>query len=98
MSLGEIPYDDAHGIAEALRQIRDLPCTDGSGRSAKEARNAMYEYCYAKRDQLEHHLGEGERMLKAVLADIERLHGEECQELGISRRTLMRRATDRRGR
>lgn len=73
--------DDAELMAETLRQIRDLPCTDGSGQSdAKARRNAMYEYCYAKRDHLEHFLGDGKRMLKTVLADIERLHEEERQK------------------
>ena len=82
-----------------LREIENLPCTDGSGSSnSKEKRNAMFEYCYAKRDQLEHHLGEGERMLKTVLADIERLNEEERQELGITKQPLRRRATDRRKR
>ncbi len=95
MSFEEILYDDAQGMAEALRQIRNLPCTDGSGMSERERRNAQYEYCYLKRDQLERHLDEGERMLTEVLKDIDQLHEEEARELGTSKR---RRATDRRTR
>lgn len=82
-----------------LREIENLPCTDGSGHSdAKAKRNAMFEYCYLKRDQLEHHLAQGEIMLRQVLADIARLHEEEGAELGTSKRSLLRRANDRRGR
>ncbi len=88
--MSELLDDDAQDMAEALRQIRNLPCTDGSGTDARAQRNAMYESYYLKRDQLEHHLGEGERMLKKVLADINRLHEEERKELGAPKR----RATD----
>jgi hypothetical protein len=84
----------------ALEELWNLPSPRDGDHSypvdEKARRNAMYEYCYAKRDHLQHHLGEGERMLKAVLADIERLHEEERQELGTAnKKSLRRRVTDR---
>ena len=87
---------------DALEELWNLP-SPGEGNhpdytDEKARRNAMYEYCYAKRDHLEHHLGEGQRMLKTVLADIERLHEEERKELGIAKPSLLRRVTDRRKR
>ena len=83
---------------EALEELWNLPSVgDEPNRiypDAKAKRNAMYEYCYAKRDHLEQHLGEGERMLKAVLDNIEDLHEEERQELVKAKSSLLRRATD----
>lgn len=87
---------------EALEELWNLPSPGDADHhdhaDMKATRNAMYEYCYAKRDHLEHHLGEGERMLQAVLADIERLHDEEERELKANKKSLRRRVTDRRGR
>lgn len=81
---------------EALEALWNLPASGDAHciyPDAKTKRNAMYEYCYAKRDHLEHHLSEGERMLKAVLADIDRLHDEENQELAQPK-SFRRRASD----
>ena len=86
---------------EALEELWNLPSpgdTHHDHSSEKARRNAMYEYCYAKRDHLEHHIGEGQRMLKMVLADIERLHEEENEELATANKSLRRRITDRRKR
>lgn len=85
---------------DALEELWNLPSPGEGSHSdytdAKARRNAMYEYCYAKRDHLEHHLGEGERMLKQVREDIEHLHEEERQELETVKKSLLRRVTDRR--
>lgn len=87
---------------EALEELWDLPSPGDSAHhdhaDEKTRRNAMYEYCYARRDHLEHHLGEGERMLRTVLADIELLHEEEREELATNKKSFLRRATDRRRR
>jgi len=86
---------------EALEELWNLPSPGDAPhehKSEKARRNAMYEYCYAKRDHLEHHIGEGKRMLKTVLADIERLHDEEREELATANKSPMRRITDRRKR
>lgn len=86
---------------EALEELWNLPSPGDKPHahaSEKERRNAMYEYCYAKRDHLKHHIGEGQRMLKTVLADIERLHEEENEELATANKSLRRRITDRRKR
>lgn len=81
---------------EALEALWNLPSPGDTAHhdytDERARRNAMYEYCYAKRDHLEQHLAEGERMLKAVLADLKQLHEEERKELGVPKR----RATDRR--
>ena len=57
---------------EALEALWNLPSPGDTAHhdytDERARRNAMYEYCYAKRDHLEQHLAEGERMLKAVLA------------------------------
>lgn len=66
-----------------LETLWNLPTAPGRDDDSdkKARRNAQYEYWYAMRDYLEHHLAQGEIMLKQILADIERLHIEERREL-----------------
>lgn len=81
----------------ALEELWNLPPVTGSDRAdEKTIRNAMFDYCYAKRDHLEHHLAQGHAMLDIVLDDIKRLGEEEMRELGKDRRkSLRRRLTDK---
>ncbi len=93
---GEFPDD-----IDELEALWDLPSPGDSEHhdhsDSKAQRGAMFEYAYAKRDQLEAHIASGEAVLRQVQKDIVRLQEEEHQELRAAR-SLLRRAIDRRAR
>jgi hypothetical protein len=88
---------DMHEFAVALREIENLPDTEGGGIPLpRQGRNEHIEFCYKRRDMLEELQTKTAISLKAIRKDIERLTEEERTELteGPKGPSLRRRASD----
>jgi hypothetical protein len=69
-------------MEEQLRQIRNLPDTEGGGMSAERtSRNVLFELAYARRDAYNKVLAEASLGLRLAEDDIARLGDEEKTEM-----------------
>jgi hypothetical protein len=87
---------DMHEFAVALREIENLPDTEGGGiGTARQERKERLEFCYKRRNMFEELQAKIDFSLAAVCEDIQRLTEEERVELAEGPKpSFRRRATD----